>query len=58
MSVPREVVKVAEASVFSCVLDRQVILKAEEEMSEGFFGFEIKRGEEEEAFKVFWSCSE
>ena len=42
MSVPREVVKVAEASVFSCVLDRQVILKAEEEMSEGFFGFEIK----------------
>ena len=40
--VPRAVIKVAEASVFLCVLGRQVILEAEEEVSEGFFGFKIE----------------
>ena len=45
VSVPGAVVKVAEAPVFSCVLGRQVILEAEEEMSEGFSGFEVELAE-------------
>ena len=39
---PRTVVKAAEAPVFSRVLGRQVILKAKEEMSERFPGFEVE----------------
>ena len=45
MSVPGAVVKAAEAPVFSCVLGRQVILEAEEEMSEGFSRFEVELAE-------------
>ena len=45
MSVPRTVIKAAEAPVFSHVLGRQVILEAEEEMSKGFSRFEVKLAE-------------
>ena len=42
VSVPGAVVKAAEAPVFSRVLGRQVILKAEEEVFERFSGFEVE----------------
>ena len=45
VSVLGAVVKAAEAPVFSCVLGRQVILEAEEEMSEGFSRFEVELAE-------------
>ena len=45
VSVPRTVIKAAEAPVFSHVLGRQVILETEEEMSEGFSGFKVKLAE-------------
>ena len=45
VSVPGAVVKAAEAPVFSRVLGRQVILEAEEEVSEGFSGFEVELAE-------------
>ena len=44
-SVPLTVIKATEAPVFSRVLGRQVILKVEEEMSEGFSGFEVELAE-------------
>ena len=39
---PQTVIKAAKAPVFSRVLGRQVILEAEEEVSEGFSGFEVE----------------
>ena len=54
VSVPGTVVKAAEAPVFSCVLSRQVILEAEEEVSERFSGFEVELTEA----KVFSSSGE
>ena len=47
VSVPGAVVRAAEAPVFSRVLGRQVILKAKEEVSERFSGFEVKLTEVE-----------
>ena len=45
MSMPQTVVKVAKAPVFLHVLGRQVILETEEEVSEGFSGFEVELAE-------------
>ena len=39
---PRTVIKAAKAPVFSRVLGRQVVLETEEEVSEGFSGFEVE----------------